>query len=208
MFKVSKGLTPNYVLNIFEKFKTPRIRTVRVRRIFQVPIYSSSKFLSSPAINLMKVWNNLDPIIRSLPSLSQLKSKVCHKFCRDLVVSTTMIKNLNRKEELCLNRLRVDLYLKSQLYSHNFANINPNCTYCNTGLTTKHFLLSCRHPNRTPIFEILLNSLDNIQALAYFNTLSMSNKCKFLLIGDKTYSIQTNIKISCITARYITSVNS
>ncbi len=205
MFKATKLTVPVYVMSIFDRYK-PNIVTARnLRDIkpFRFPANYSSKFRSSPALRLMSTWNNLSTTLRNLQTLSQFKSKICHRFSADRIVSTTTIKNINRKEELCLNRLRVDLLLKSQLFSHNFPIISPNCQYCNTPETTKHFLLLCQKPNHLNELDILLNALDSLEMLTIFNQLSMINKCNFLLFGDKRFNIATNHNIILLTAKFI-----
>ncbi len=178
MFKAMQLVVPDYVASIFNRYKPNLLtaRTLRDIKPFRFPANSSSKLRSSPAFRLMSTWNNLSATLRNLPTLSQFKSKICHKFSADRIVSTMMIKNINRKEELCLNRLRVDLLLKSQLFSHNFPINSPNCLYCNTPESTKHFLLLCKKPNHLNELDVLLNALDELDLLATFNQLSMINK--------------------------------
>ncbi len=122
------------------------------------------------------------------------------------VLSTIVLQNLNRKEEICLNRLRVDLLLKGQLYAHNFRNIQgPKCNNCvNTNVTTKHFLIQCNDPNHTLKLADLRNALDDLNLLEYYNTLRIMEKCNFLLFGNQIdFSFDSNKRLISITAKFI-----
>ncbi len=148
MFKIHNNQAPKYVQSIFHNFKTNFVRIIRNLMPFNLPIIFAAKFLSSPVITMMTIWNKTPQEHRNLPTLSQLKSNIASIPARNKILSTLHIKNLNRKEELCLNRLRADLILKGQLYSHNFRSIlDPRCDFCHSNVSTRHFLIQCQRPS-------------------------------------------------------------
>ena len=139
--------------------------------------------------------------------MSLFKSKICYSKSKPHCVSTTMIKRINRKEELCLNRLRVDFLLKEHLYNHNFVNVdNPYCNNCNLRLNTSHFLLKCKKPSITQSrnqFLADLGTILNDDELNILNTLTISQKIKFLIYGHKSLTFDKNCKLLLETSRYI-----
>jgi len=97
MFKVSNGLTPNYVSDIFNKYKRNNIRNLRNTRPFNIPPNASQKYVSSPAMSLISSWNHLDKDLRDVPTFSQFKSKI--RFNNNVpLLSTISFKKLNRNE--------------------------------------------------------------------------------------------------------------
>jgi len=207
MFKVVFGMAPPFIGSLFNQYRDNINRQTRMHRPFRIPANVSAKTTNSPAFQLMTVWNNLHPTTRNLQSLSQFKFRTSFKRTRVNSLSTTSIKNMNRTEEICLNRLRVDLLLPAQLYQHNFQGINPNCNFCYENYTTAHFLIKCRQPDHQLNITTLLTDLDNIAPglTAFFQTKTIPNKCKFLLSGDPSLDHNTNCKIVQITAKFILS---
>ncbi len=126
---------------------------------------------------------------------------------RQKIISTTMTPNLNRQEEIGLNRIRVDLLLPSHLYDHNFLNIvSPNCPHCNVRCSTKHFLVQCQHPTHHENIRKLHAGLsDTRPGLSdLFDGKTLNNKCKLLLYGDTVqFNMETNVSIVESTAKFI-----
>ncbi|CAH1773846.1 unnamed protein product [Owenia fusiformis] len=51
--------------------------------------------------------------------------------------------NISRNEETLINRFRVDLLFRAQLFAHNYTFISsPNCS-CGLPETPKHFFFHC-----------------------------------------------------------------
>ena len=204
MFKVSKGYVPVYITQMFVAYSDAPVRNLRHHRPYRVPAATSSKFRNSPTIKMVTLWNNTPVNRRNLPTLSRFKSKTCFNRSRMHSITTMMLKNLNRKEELCLNRLRVDLLLKGHLFAHNFVNItDPRCIYCNRNVTTTHFLLQCQKPDHRVLINDLLNSLVTLQVWDSFGAMTLKDKCHFLLYGDDSLNLKTNSDIIENTARFI-----
>ncbi len=205
MYKVAFGLAPSYVHSIFDQFKDTNRRTTRTFRPFRIPADIAAKTRKSPVFQLMDTWNNVEPEIRNIQTLSEFKSKTSFSKSKIKIISTIMIKNLNRKEEICLNRLRVDLLLPAHLYNHNFPRINPNCIHCNVKCSTKHFLVNCQQPAHRQNLENLFTELDGIAPglTALFMSKTIPNKCNFLLFGDETLDQKTNFEILKKSSKFI-----
>ena len=198
---------PIYVASIFNPFKNTANCQTRNPRPYTIPLPITAKYKSSPVIKLIDIWNTTPSVTRQIPNISQFKCKISFKIHGNKIISTTQIsKNINRKEEICLNRLRVDLLLTSQLFNHNFRDVtSPNCTYCNKINNIYHFLVKCQRPSHRTNLDHLHNALGNIdhQILDHFNTLTIKNKTEFLLYGDQhLFKLEHNIQIISITAKF------
>ena len=206
MFKIHNNQAPKYVQSIFDNYKTNFVRIIRNPIPFNLPNIFAAKFLSSPVITMMTIWNKTPQEHRNLPTLSQLKSNIASIPARNKILSTLHIKNLNRKEELCLNRLRADLILKGQLYSHNFRSIlDPRCDFCHSNVSTRHFLIQCQKPSHKLEIARLNAHIASLDLSNFFNNLNILNKCNFLLFGDNSLNYNTNIKLITGTAKFITA---
>ena len=151
----------------------------------------------------MTIWNNLNPVFREIRTFSLFKSKVRLRPIY-LKTSTIHLKNLNRKEELCLNRLRADLLLKSHLYAHNFTTVNnPNCNHCGVHCTTAHFMLNCRDPNHRIKINRLQGDLHDLGVLDKFNSLNRIDKLNMLLYGHDELSSDQNNAILRLVSKFI-----
>lgn len=204
MYKVNNDRSPVYVTSIFDRYRFIPGRPLRNFNPYHIPAHSSSKLRNSPLFKLISAWNNLDQNTRTIASLSRFKTKIS-SYPNYLKTSTINLKNLNRKEELCLNRLRVDFLLRSHLYSHNFTGItHPNCTSCNnnTILSTSHFLFRCNGPAHAPRINNLLNALRDLTVFNKFNRLRIADKNDFLLYGHSDFDIELNSKIIKLTATF------
>ena len=141
-----------------------------------------------------------------MPTYSQFKCNV-YRNRSNQIISTIQLPQLNRKEEICLNRLRVDLLLRHQLYRHNFDNINPNCNFCQTPLTTNHFLFQCKYNPHKLQINSLLASLDDIYpdlfGILLIKYTTVSKKSNFLLYGATDLNFGINCSIIHNTAKFI-----
>lgn len=202
MSKVENGHKPNYVLSIFRNYKTIHIRINRNSRPYTIAAHTSMKIRNSPVYLLMKAWNSVNVDIRSLNSLSLFKSKISQT--EPLIkTSTILLKNLNRKEEIFLNRLRVDFLLNSHFHAHNFTGINsPNCSSCGVINSSIHFLHRCRSPIHRPRINTLLSALQQLEVINTYNRLRLSEKPKFLMFGSYLFDNETNSKIVKLTAEF------
>ena len=202
MFKINQDSQPVYVASKFRRHISIQVRVLRNHRPYIFRAHSSAKIRNSPLYNIMTTWNNLDPVFRELRPLSLFKSRIRNR--PYIKTSTVNLKNLNRKEELCLNRLRADLILKSHLYAHNFNSVNnPNCNHCGVHCTTAHFLLNCRDPNHQIRINNLKGDLRDIGVLDKFNQLNQTNKINMLLYGHEDLSLDQNKAILLTVSKFI-----
>ena len=205
MFKVRHGMSPSYVTSIFQNFVTIPNRVLRNHRPYSIDAHSSSKIRKSPVFRLLDIWNNTRADHRDIHVMSSFKSKTRIRNVA-IKMSTVNLKNLNRKEELCLNRLRVDRLLKSHLYSHNFLDVpTPNCKHCKVTCSTSHFLLQCRHPAHRAHIDYLLHHLQDIGADNLFNRLRLSEKVNLLLFGHDSLDSVINNSIILKVSKFIVS---
>ena len=116
MYKANRNEKPSYVIDILDRYRNPTDpNTVNLRntRLFRFPNNMTSRYLNSPLLKIMKIYDNLDTDLKSSPSLAIFKSKLKKmKFCITNSTSTTILK-LPRLNEIFINRLRVGLFLNS-----------------------------------------------------------------------------------------------
>ncbi len=121
-----------------------------------------------------------------------------------LFVAAAKMNTVHREHEPLLRSVRVGLLLNSQLYNHNFRDVNPRCDYCQAVNTTKHFLIQCRRPNHRIQLSLLHDALDDIGVLDHFNMLNQNEKIKFLLYGDlNLFNFALNSSLILLVAKFI-----
>ena len=120
------------------------------------------RFCKSFFPNSIKCWNNLDPAIRNVPSLSLFKKRLL-----DIIRPPKKeIFGLTDRQGLkWIFQLRVGLSpLKSHKLKHNFSDtINDTCSCNLSSETTHHFFIAC--PNYNLICQNLFSQITSI-----FNT--------------------------------------
>ena len=206
MFKVEKGQKPSYILSIFRLFRAIPIRFTQNPRPYVFAAHSSVKKRNSPVYQLMKTFNSLNNNTRSINSFSLFKYRITRRNFDLKDTSTILLNNLTRREEIYLNKLRVDFLLNSHLYSHNFVGVDsPNCRSCKVVNSTVHFLCRCQSPIHRPRITTLLNALQQLEVMNIYNNLNLSDKTKFLLYGHKDFDLNTNMKIIKLTAVFAMS---
>ena len=126
MYKVLMNKVPSYVKGITEGFKNTAVRRMTHAHTYLVPVKCSIRFRESPLPNAISLWNPLPNNIKKSTSLMVLKKelKKHYKLSNDI---TTSQLDLTRRQELYLNRARVDLLLKARLCAHHFSDAtSPN----------------------------------------------------------------------------------
>ena len=139
-YKIVKGYAPEYLQKIIPNFNSNYItRHARSIRNFKT---RTNCFNNSFFPHCIKVWNSIDPLIRSRPSVDSFKnSLLC--FIKPTLRS---VYNLHQPYGvMLLSRLRVGLtHLKEHKFRHNFKDTsNPLCLCNNEPETTEHYLLRC-----------------------------------------------------------------
>ncbi|CAH1782001.1 unnamed protein product [Owenia fusiformis] len=182
MFKICKNMAPDYIIELFDRYKSEPRRVLRTHRPFQIPAKSSTRLNKAPVLRLISEWNRLSPEDRSIPTISMFKSKIKNKTLKFTDFNTTSKLNLSRKQEIILNRIRCGLYFESQKFAHNFPNTSNLCV-CGKSAAQKHLILHCkRHSTqRKRLEESLeqynlwtpLNGQEKIESLIFQNSLSL-----------------------------------
>ena len=144
-------------------------------------------------------WNDLDPEITKLPSISLFKNKLL-PFIRP---SPNPIYKCHDPHGITLlTRLRVGFsHLREHKFRHGFTDIyDPFCS-CRTNSieTTKHYLLHC--PNlyiyRKTLFDSLLQK--RFSLLSY----NPDHLTEILLFGDSVFSVEDNKFMLIVMPRYV-----
>ena len=200
MYKIISNAVPSYISDITNQFLNQAQRHTRHANIYQTPIRCSVRFRKSPIPNAITVWNKLPTDVKKAKSLTNLKKLLKRHYNQnDAIISTTTL-NLNRSQELYLNRARVDLLFKARLYSHHcFGLMSPNC-HCGKAEAIKHFFFQCRET-----VNVRIQFLDEITLnFTHFNKLKTINeKLNFLLHGNEDLSLNDLNKLFAIVTDFI-----
>ena len=140
-------------------------------------------------------WNKLDPILRQLETVSLFKKHLL-RFLRPKPMPVYDL--MDPPGLKLLTRLRVNLsHLREHKFRHNFG--DTLVTFCNCGLleseSTNHFLLRCI--SFTELRKILLDGI--IDLIGSISNLPDTKLVNILLIGDETFSMDTNVSILKLT---------
>ena len=146
-------------------------------------------------------WNNLDPILRTLETLSKFKSEIL-KIIRPM---RKEIFNIHNPVGIkYIYQLRVGLStLKAHKKAHNFSDTpNDICICCTGSETTIHYLLKC------PMFasqrDTLLSSVRPIiLKVSPMDTLGSLDMVNILLYGNKGLTFAENSRIIRATIEFI-----
>ncbi|CAH1801694.1 unnamed protein product, partial [Owenia fusiformis] len=189
MYKICRGLSPDYIIELFDKYKNEQVRDLRSHQPFKIPVKASARLRKSPVLRLINQWNKLSEEERVIPRISIFKTTVRKKKKYFQNFNTTSKLNLSRKQEIILNRIRCGLYFKSQKFAHNFTGISDNLCICGESETPKHFIFNCqrlstrRHEFIESLEQHNLENLlprrqeDRIKALLFENNLSLEKDC-------------------------------
>jgi hypothetical protein len=105
MYDVQHNSVPSYIHDIFTDYRNPVVDVSTIRD-----------------------WDSVPARIKDCYSRNSFKYNIRTYLNgkKDYLTSTKL--DLNRKDEISLNRTKCDLIFKSRLFSHNFNNINdPSC---------------------------------------------------------------------------------
>lgn len=189
-YKIHNNLTPNYLNEIIEPFKIQG-RNLRTNRDYYLPIYRLSSTSKSFFPSTVKLWNNLDPSIRQIPSFEKFKHHLAHSKSSEKFPDYFHCGN--RKSDIHMTRLRHKCSeLKADLFRVNL--IDDDMCNCGLGIEdTTHFLFHCPRYNIQRI--TMFNNLISFQPLSL-------NK---LLFGDQSLSISENSQIFQNVQKFIVS---
>ena len=154
-YKIYKHIYPNYLFNLIPPLNVTHynLRRSNELRLPNNRLQSSNNsFFPATA----KVWNNLPPPVKNLPTVSSFKNKISihlpknpyHTLC-------------SGKQGIWLCRLRLGLSaLNYHRFTYNLTS-NPFCPHCgNLNETTMHFLFHCHSYDNAR--QTLFNSLADL----------------------------------------------
>ena len=172
---------------------------MRNKRLLQPFAARTDRFQSTFFPFCVTIWNNLDPKITNLPTVSSFKSTLL-KFIRPNDASVYSVHE--PFGVVLLTRHRVGFsHLCEHKFRHNFAYINDPFCLCRTNAieTTEHYLLYC--PNCCVHRNILFDNLHgNGLTLLPYNSCHLTG---ILLYGDIGFSIEINRIILSSVIRFL-----
>ena len=140
MYRIVNGDAPSYLIDLLpNRVNDTNTYNLRNRNDFEISFsrlcsYETSHFLSS-----FKLWNELDPQIRAVPTISQFKSNI--QIIPDKIANYTNIGE--RKYSIILARIRHRCSsLKADLYSVNIIQ-SPAYSCGAPSESTKHYFFEC-----------------------------------------------------------------
>ena len=144
-YKIVNNITPAYTRDPIPQLQESAY-SFRTRAVIGQICARTDKYQSSFYPSCLSEWNNLDPEIRSSPSLIIFKTKL-NKIIRSIPKQVFGIHDPTGLA--ALTQLRVGLsVLNFHKFRHNFSDtLNPMCPI-NDGIEdTEHFLLHCHSYN-------------------------------------------------------------
>ena len=193
MYKIVHNLVPNYLQNIIPHLPTPDMTfNYYTRRRLDLPHFRARTDILDKSFfpSATRLWNLLPLEIRSVPSLSQFKSKIETHAVRPVKHSSLYYIG-KRKLAVLHARLRMG---RSQLNKHLFqigVKESPDCT-CGTGVEDVwHFFFSC------PRYIIPRNKLHS--SIINFAPFTLET----LLLGSAACNFENNKLIFLFVQDYI-----
>ena len=198
-WKIVKGLSPNYLTNYLPCFQHSHNPTRQ--NTFSVFPSKTDYFANSFFPYCINQWNNLDPAIRNINTISMFK-KALLKYIR---TSPSLVYNVTDYVGLkLLTRLRLNLsHLCEHKFQHNFQDtVNPLCSCSLESESVTHFLLHCHfYTNQR---KTLFDSLHDINTS--IPNLSDDKLVNVLLYGDNNlYNTEINTLILNCTICFLKS---
>ena len=140
-YKIVNNSCPEYLRTHFPECRGNPFN-LRKPEIFSEVRAKTNGYSNSFYPYCIKAWNNLDPAIRCLPTISQCKKAVV-QLIRPIKKHLFGINDIAGAR--LLTRLRVDFSdLRLHKFDHRFNSGSPTCT-CGRGLeSVEHFFLHCQ----------------------------------------------------------------
>ena len=199
-YKIMNGLTPKYLLDpipmprrhLFGRHITNDLYKVNCR---------NKRFLHSFYPDSINCWNELDPDIRKIETLSRFKSAIL----KTIKPQKRSIFRIHDPTGIrYIYQLRVGLSpLKHHKKRHRFLDTPNDTCLCGTGIeTTDHFLVAC------PLFRMQRDRLLSvvtpiISKLHCWTSATNSARTNWLLYGDDKLDIGENSEILKSTIKFI-----
>ena len=198
-WKIVKGFAPDYLCNLLPILQ--HSRNPNRQNCYSSFSKNTNFFANSFFPHCTDQWNELDPTIKQLQSISLFK-KALLKFIRPTAAHVFDVTDHSGLK--LLTRLRLGLsHLNEHKFRHNFHDtINPLCSCSLEPETVSHFLLHCPYHNihRKTLFDSF-GAIDES-----ISDLSDPNLVTLLLYGNiKLYSSEQNTCILNSTISFLKS---
>lgn len=188
MYKIVNGNVPSYLTDLLpNRVNEANNYNLRNRNDFKIPFSRLCSYESSFLPSTLKLWNNLEPDIRSLTTLSQFKSNIT-------TTSNKPVEYTNvgeRKYNIILRRIRYRCSnLKADLFRVNIVS-DSSCSCGASTESAEHYFFDCELYNdeRNMLFQSLDPNINiNIQVLTS---------------GSIDFETETNKAIILLVLRYI-----
>ena len=191
-WKIVKGLSPKYLKNILPPIQPSRNPTRQ--NLFITFTRKTDYFANSFFPFSVNQWNNLDPVIKDLKTISSFKNALL-KFIRPHPAQVYYVNDFVGLK--LLTRLRLNLsHLNEHKFRHSFHDtVNPLCSCSLETESVTHFLLHCHFyfNQRKTLFDSLLDIDESISSL------SDSRLVNILLYGNNSLytPISNTLIINC-----------
>ena len=206
-FKVLNNVNNSSNKKLFDSYKRTNVRPgLRNHLPFAIPSTSSQHFRRTTILFCIDLWNTLPSEIIHCQTISLLKNNFRHMHIQhNLPFPLNKSKNIPRKHEIPLNRLRAGLLLNSEKFAHNFINVSPQCD-CGQPQTGVHVFFHC--PVNTQLRLQLFESLsedDDVNNV--FNSFKKQrDKYNFLIYGvhdDMSLNVNSTVHMLEIVAQFL-----
>ena len=174
---------------------------LRIRRDFANPIKRTLRYENSFFPYCISEWENLNEVIKGLPTVSQFKSKL-FLFIRPIKMSVFGTSNIHGIK--LLTKFRVEFSdLRSHRFEHNFNCVDLRCSRLLEDESNSHYLLCCPH-----YLHLRQNFLGDISTIigSDISVLTRDHLSVILLFGN-VYNNVTNKLILKQTFSYILKSN-
>ena len=140
MYKIVNNNVPSYLTDLLpSRVNENSTYNLRTGNNFEIPFTRLCSYESSFFPSTLKLWNDLDISIRSLPSVLQFKSNIQNIL--DKVADYTSIGE--RKYNIILTRIRHRCSnLRADLFNVNII-LNPECSCGFPFETAEHYFFEC-----------------------------------------------------------------
>ena len=155
-YKIKNGLTPSY---LSEHITINSNSNINFRNKIIVPPFArTERYANSFFPYSIKIWNNLDISVKSLPSISSFKNYL-NSFIRPKGYSTYGINDVIGIK--LLTKIRVEFSdLRDHRFNHNFNCVSSLCSCGVSDETSVHFFLCC--PRYLSLRTVLLSNVSSI----------------------------------------------
>jgi hypothetical protein len=192
-YKIHSGKAPKYLLDILAGYIRKKLYMTRDCSQYFVPFTRSTNFLNSFFPRTIRIWNEIDPAVRRLDSISQFKLRIQTKLKKNILYyyGQRWANIHHARIRMGCSKLNADLY-------HNYHVIlSPACNCGYHSENANHFFFHC--PLYVNQRRIMLRSLHD--------TGINNPDIDLILYGSVELSEHINIEIFSIVHNFILKTN-